>query len=44
MMFHAFGGAVKLNLILMLIDLTILIVYPFAFLAGKMRQIFKIKR
>jgi hypothetical protein len=33
----------RLNLIFILIDLTILIVYPFAFLAGKMRQILKVK-
>lgn len=34
----------RLNLIFALFDLTILVIYPFAFLAGKVRQIFKIKR
>ena len=34
----------KLNLFFILIDLIILVAYPFAFLLGKMRQIFKIKR
>ena len=34
----------KLNLIFALIDLTILVIYPFAFLAGKMRQILRFKR
>jgi hypothetical protein len=34
----------KLKLIFMLMELTILVVYPFAFLAGKLRQIFKFKR
>ena len=33
----------KLNLIFILIDILILVVYPFAFLVGKMRQIFKNK-
>jgi hypothetical protein len=42
--FRVIRGAMKLNLIFVLIDLLILVVYPFAFLAGKMRQIFKIKR
>ena len=40
----SFGGAMKLNLIFLLIDLTILVIYPFAFLGGKLRQIFKFKR
>ena len=44
MEFRVFGGAMKLNLIFVLIDLMILVVYPFAFLAGKMRQILKVKR
>lgn len=41
--FRLFGGAMKLNLIFLLIDLTILVIYPFAFLGGKLRQIFKFK-
>ena len=34
----------KLNLIFILIDILILVVYPFAFLMGKLRQISKFKR
>ncbi len=34
----------KLSLIFALIDITILVAYPFVFLAGKMRQLWKIKR
>ena len=34
----------KLNLIFLLIDLTILVIYPFVFLGWKLRQIFKFKR
>ena len=34
----------RLNFIFLLIDILILVVYPFAFLWGKMRQIFKVKR
>ena len=33
----------KLSLIFALIDITILVAYPFVFLAGKMRQLLKIK-
>jgi hypothetical protein len=38
------GGEMKLSLIFALIDITILVAYPFVFLAGKMRQLLKIKR
>ena len=38
------GGEMKLSLIFALIDITILVAYPFVFLAGKMRQFLKIKR
>jgi len=34
----------KLNLIIILIDILIVVVYPFAYLLAKMRQIHKIKR
>jgi hypothetical protein len=34
----------KLNLIFVLIDLFILLAYPFVFVSGKVRQLFKIKR
>jgi hypothetical protein len=34
----------KLKLIFLLMELTILLIYPFAFLAGKLRQILKFKR
>ena len=34
----------KLNFIFLLIDLTILVIYPFAFLSGKLRQILQFKR
>lgn len=34
----------KLYLIFTLIDIGILIAYPFVFLAGKLRQLLKIKR
>ena len=34
----------KLYLIFALIDIGILIAYPFVFVAGKLRQLFKIKR
>ena len=40
----SFGGAMKLKLIFVLMELTILLTYPFVFLAGKLRQILKIKR
>jgi hypothetical protein len=40
----SFGGAMKLKLIFVLMELAILVVYPFAFLAGKLRQILKFKR
>jgi hypothetical protein len=39
----SFGGAMKLKLIFVLMELAILVVYPFAFLAGKLRQILKFK-
>lgn len=42
--FFVFGGDMRLNFIFLLIDILILVVYPFAFLWGKMRQIFKVKR
>ncbi len=42
--FRLFGGAMKLKLIFVLMELTILLIYPFAFLAGKLRQILKFKR
>jgi hypothetical protein len=41
---RASGGEMKLSLIFALIDITILVAYPFVFLAGKMRQLLKIKR
>jgi hypothetical protein len=34
----------RLNLIFVLIDLLIVLAYPFVFIAGKLRQILKIKR
>lgn len=34
----------KLYLIFILIDLLILLAYPFVFVSGKLRQFFKIKR
>jgi hypothetical protein len=34
----------KLNLIFALIDLLILLAYPFVFVSGKVRQLLKIKR
>ena len=34
----------RLNLIFVLIDLLIVLAYPFVFLFGKLRQILKIKR
>jgi hypothetical protein len=34
----------KLSLIFALIDIMILVAYPFVFLAGKMRQFLKFKR
>ena len=34
----------KLYLLFVLIDLAILVAYPFVFVAGKLRQLFKIKR
>ena len=34
----------KLSLIFALIDIMILVAYPIVFLAGKMRQLLKIKR
>ncbi len=34
----------KLYLIFTLIDISILLAYPFVFVAGKLRQIFKVKR
>jgi hypothetical protein len=39
-----FGGEMKLYLIFALIDLVIVVAYPFVFVAGKLRQLFKIKR
>jgi hypothetical protein len=36
------GGEMKLNLIFALIDIAILVAYPFVFVAGKLRQIFKV--
>jgi hypothetical protein len=38
------GEEMKLKLIFVLMELMILAVYPFAFLAGKLGQIFKFKR
>jgi hypothetical protein len=38
------GGEMKLSLIFALIDIMILVAYPFVFLAGKMRQLLKFKR
>jgi hypothetical protein len=35
------GGEMKLNLLFALIDLSILVAYPFVFVAGKLRQLFK---
>lgn len=34
----------KLYVIFTLIDIAILLAYPFVFVAGKLRQIFKVKR
>lgn len=34
----------RLNLIFVLIDLLIVLAYPFVFIVGKLRQILKIKR
>jgi hypothetical protein len=34
----------KLNLIFVLIDVFIVLAYPFVFVAGKVRQLLKIKR
>jgi hypothetical protein len=34
----------KLNLIFVLIDIFILLAYPFVFVSGKVRQLLKIKR
>jgi hypothetical protein len=34
----------KLNLIFVLIDIFILLAYPFVFVSGKIRQLLKIKR
>jgi hypothetical protein len=34
----------KLNLIFVLIDVLILVAYPFVFVSGKVRQLLKIKR
>ncbi len=34
----------KLNLIFWLIDLLILLAYPFVFISGKVQQLLKIKR
>ena len=34
----------QLNLFFVLFDLSIIVIYPFAFIAGKLRQIVKIKR
>ena len=34
----------KLNLIFALIDVLILLAYPFVFVSGKVRQLLKIKR
>jgi hypothetical protein len=42
--FRIFGGAMKLKLIFVLMELAILVLYPFAFLVGKLRQISKFKR
>jgi hypothetical protein len=42
--FRLLGGAMKLKLIFVVMELTIVVLYPFAFLAGKMRQILKFKR
>jgi hypothetical protein len=44
MMFRFSGGAMKLKLIFVLMELTILVLYPFAYTAGKLRQILKFKR
>jgi hypothetical protein len=41
--FRSFGGAMKLKVIFVLMELVILVLYPFAYLAGKLRQIFKFK-
>jgi hypothetical protein len=40
----SFGGTMKLKLIFVLMELTILLIYPFAFLVVKLRQIFNFKR
>jgi hypothetical protein len=34
----------KLQMIFILIDIAILLAYPFVFVAGKMRQFLKVKR
>jgi len=34
----------KLNLLFVLIDILILVAYPFVFVSGKVRQLLKIKR
>ena len=34
----------KLNLLFTLIDILILIAYPFVFISGKVRQLLKVKR
>jgi hypothetical protein len=34
----------KLYVIFALIDLAIVVAYPFVFVAGKLRQLFKVKR
>jgi hypothetical protein len=39
----SFGGVMKLKLIFVLMELAILVIYPFAFLAGKLRQILKFR-
>jgi hypothetical protein len=44
MVFRVSGGEMKLSLIFILIDITILVAYPIVFLMGKMRQFMKIKR
>ena len=44
MVFLMLGEHMRLNFIFLMIDLLILVLYPFAFLWGKMRQIFKVKR
>jgi hypothetical protein len=38
------GGVYKLQLIFILIDVLILVAYPFVFVAGKVRQFLKVKR